>query len=189
MSSHVGEPRQLTADEMLILARRSELSARIHLEVETFYLFAKIFLDKAARFLEHCFGAVRKLSLHSHDRLVKGLDAYVAATGISVPAELSGEIRSLKDRISDFRDYQIAHEQSPYMARGTLFGAGQEPRIVLMKIPPAGSPPVSQPPAQSEAIQDLMIAIDHYVGRLIELYETNRELSVFQPHVVDVSPN
>jgi hypothetical protein len=179
MSSHGGEPRQLTADEMVILARQSELSARVHLEVETFYLFAKIFLDKSAHFLEHCFGTVRKLSLHSHDQLVKRLDAYVAAIGIRVPPELSRELQSLKQRISDFRDYQIAHEQSPYMARGTLFGLGQEPRIVLMKIPPAGSPPVTQPHAQSEAIQELMIAIDCHIGRLIDLYEANRGLSVF----------
>jgi hypothetical protein len=163
-----------------MVAYQSEVNTHLHLEVETFYLFAKMLLDKGARFIEHCFGTVRKLPLHSHDQLVKRLGRYAAATGITVLPEFIEELQSLKRRISDFRDYAIAHEQSPYMARGTLFARNQEPRMVLMKLPPASSPPVTQAPLQSEAIRELMADVERYIGGLIGLYEANRNLSVFE---------
>ena len=37
------------------------LTTRLHLEIESFYLFAKILLDKVAHFVEFYFGPGRKL--------------------------------------------------------------------------------------------------------------------------------
>jgi hypothetical protein len=54
------------------------LSALVHLEIESYYLFAKICLDKIARALEFYFGQGRGKSLDSHDQLVKNFAAYAA---------------------------------------------------------------------------------------------------------------
>src|SRR5215472_14371638 len=48
--------------------RCKDLYVRLQLEVETFYVFAKIVLDKVANAVEFYFGQGRSASLLSHDR-------------------------------------------------------------------------------------------------------------------------
>jgi hypothetical protein len=72
-------------------------------------LFAKILLDKIARAIEFYFGTVPD----SHDDFVKHLDRYVRAKDLSLPRGFKQDLQGLKREISDFRDYQIAHEKSP----------------------------------------------------------------------------
>src|SRR5258705_7840637 len=43
-------------EEAAVLDQGAVLHDRLHLEIESFYLFAKIFLDKIANFLEFYFG-------------------------------------------------------------------------------------------------------------------------------------
>src|SRR5882762_3216181 len=54
----------------------TEIQQALLLETESFYLFAKILLDKLARALEFYFGQGRSYSLDSHDDLVKNIEGY-----------------------------------------------------------------------------------------------------------------
>jgi hypothetical protein len=60
------------------------LTDTLHLEIESFYLFAKILLDKVSRFLEFYFGPVRNESLDSHDDFVKNFKAYSELKGLKL---------------------------------------------------------------------------------------------------------
>jgi len=164
----------LSKPDQAVLGRHSAVSEQLQLEIETFYLFAKIFLDKAAQFVEHCFGSVRQIPLHSHDNFVRRLDAYAAAVGLIVSPGFRSQLQALKDLIADFRDCNIAHEQSPRMVRGMRYEPGTEPQMILMKAGTAASPVKSQLPAESTPLPELMTAIDIYVDCLIELYKNNR---------------
>src|ERR1700693_2136596 len=80
----------------------------LQVEIESFYLFAKILLDRMARFIEHFFGPERGLSLDSHDKLAKNIRSYCAEKGLAVDEAFLSRIVELRELVADFRDKQIA---------------------------------------------------------------------------------
>lgn len=174
-----GGRRTMSTEEVEIHWQMSSLAQLIHLEVETYYLFAKILLDKVAHFIEHAFGTVRRMPLDSHDKLTKHLKAYVSAKVLKCPNGFFDELVSLKRRISDFRDHQIAHEKSPYMTHGTVWGPSQQPRIALVAFPSPGARSMGTDAVYSEELANLHTAIHVHIGHLIEFYELNREKSAY----------
>jgi len=155
----------------------SELTLELHLEIETFYLFAKILLDKVARFVENNFGAVRSLALDSHDDFTKRLNKYMTAKDLSVPKELPTLSRELKQRIADFRDYQIAHEKSPRTLHYTAWGGeNKPPRLALTRIYPL---PGEEQQSESGNLDEILFLLDSYMRCLIELVATNRQKSIY----------
>lgn len=70
---------QLSEEEGQLLDASSSLQTQIQMDVETFFVFAKILLDKLAHFLEHYFGPESGTSFRSHDKLVKFFSKFVAA--------------------------------------------------------------------------------------------------------------
>jgi hypothetical protein len=86
---------------------------RVQLEIETFYLFSKILLDKLSNLIERYFGSARSLSLASHDRLVKHINGYLELKHLQSLSERHVDlVREMRERVSDFRDYHNAHDQS-----------------------------------------------------------------------------
>jgi hypothetical protein len=73
---------------------------RLHMDIETFYLFAKILLDKVARAIEFYFGKGKAQSLHSHDKLAKNLRAFAEQKGLQIDPELFPRIDEGCDRQS-----------------------------------------------------------------------------------------
>jgi hypothetical protein len=84
-------------------------------------LFAKICLDKIAHALEFYFGQGRGKSFDSHDRLVRNFAAYAAEKRLALTADFMRIAAALKKDISDYRDYEIAHEKSLRRLSGTVF--------------------------------------------------------------------
>jgi hypothetical protein len=141
----------------------------LHLEIESFYLFAKILLDQIARFIEFYFGSVRKKSLDSHDELTKHLDDYAKAKGLIIPPSLVEMIQTLKRDISDYRDYEIAHHKSPRTIRGTGFDTSGKVRIISSKFYPSES----EKQVETISLPDLRKEIDDYLEGVIELIKVN----------------
>ncbi len=143
----------------------------LHLQIESFYLFAKVLLDKVARFLQFFFGEIRAKPLTSHDQLAKRLPDYVRARGLILPLGFEEAVNGLKRDVADFRDYYIAHEQSPRTQRGTMW-RGEEPgQLTLARV-------YSKPTEQqivSSSVPGLMREIEAYLGLLQELLSENFE--------------
>ena len=112
------------------------LTTRLHLEIESCYLFAKIFLDKVARALEFYFGQAQKLSLDSHDDLVKRLEKYASFKKLVLPDDFLKLAQQLKADISDHRDYEIAHEKSPRTLHATVFDTEGVTKIASTRFSP-----------------------------------------------------
>lgn len=72
------------------------LGAEVHLQIESYYLFAKIILDDVARAIEYHFGAAGGLPLDSLDDLARSLAQYSAQKDITVAPELIAAIADLK---------------------------------------------------------------------------------------------
>jgi hypothetical protein len=171
-----GGPYAMTQEQLRLQAEGWPLSNLVHLEIESFYLFAKILLDELAHAIENYFGPARGLSLDSHDDLAKSLRAYADVKGLTVPEEFEKAVADLRQRISDFRDQQIAHEKSPRTMRGTTWDATGEVMLATNRLyPKDGDKQVN-----SESLSSLASAIEGYIDH-VDLIETNQSRARFKP--------
>lgn len=162
----------LTDEQRTLLDEGNRLTSLLHLEIESFFLVAKILLDKIAHSIEFYFGPARGESLDSHDDLAKNIGDYAEKKQLKVPPGMLDSADSLKKDISDFRDYQIAHEKNPRSMRGTAFSFtdGRASMISTTIYPTAKDQQV-----QSKDMNDLLKEIDSYIGQVIELIKSNRD--------------
>ncbi|MCK6463201.1 MAG: hypothetical protein L6Q29_05300, partial [Candidatus Pacebacteria bacterium] len=149
------------------------LTTLVHLEIESFYLFAKTLLDKLALFLQNYFGQARGISLISHDKLTKGYVEYGTAKGLTYPNGFSESLLFLKEHVCDYRDKQISHLQNPRSIKGTLFNASGQTRIVNTPLFPNQNELGMQ--VESKTLPELLHAIDTHIQLIILTVRENRD--------------
>lgn len=162
----------VTGELAALLADGQGLSAAVHLEIESFYLFAKILLDEIAHAIEHYFGPARGAPLSSHDDLCKNLSKYAAARKLKVPEGFQATIKDLQKRISDFRDKQISHEKSPRTMKGTMWDMDGNVRIAATRLYPRATDTPQQ--VESESLDRLKTALETYAEEVIKFIEVNK---------------
>lgn len=159
------------------LEEMRNMSTAFQLEIESYYLFAKIMLDRVAHFVEFVFGPERRLSLDSHDQMTKHFRGYCEAKGLKDVDKVESLLGSLKTDIADFRDYQIAHEKSPRTIRGVgLLGDGGA-FMMSTKLYPKDS----DGQVQSKSPEKLKLDLLLYLREIMELVRANRERSRLKP--------
>ncbi len=171
-----GGPVRVTMKQARLMEESSRLMELVHLEIESFYLFAKIFLDNVARFLYVYFGQVKQLKgagLQSHDNLAKYHKRYCEMKSLDVTKGLSESIMLLKERICEYRDKQIVHELSLRTLKATAWSASGDARIAGGTI----NPREGERGATSEELRQLMDAINIYIRQVFTMIVTNREKS------------
>lgn len=173
-----GKSGKLSPTQMTLLQEQRDLSMAIHLEIESFYIFAKVLMDKLAHFIQDYFGNVRGCSLASHNKLTNNYERFASEKGIVYPARFADILAQLQEHISEYRDKQITHLKNPRSIRGTSFGEGGETRIVTSYLYP-NDREVSRRAVESKPIPNLMQAIDRYLQQVIEIVRLNREKSRF----------
>ena len=159
----------VTGQLMTLYEEGLRLNLVLHLEIESYYLFAKIMLDKIVHALEFYFGQGRSISLDSHDNLVKYFEAYAEQKGLALPSEFMAMLKTLKTDISDYRDYEIAHEKSPRRMSGTMFDAEGNMKMTAMSLYPTEK----DQQVESKVLHDLARDLDIYITQVIELIRTN----------------
>ncbi len=160
---------KLDAKEMGLLAEGDRLSMLAHLEIEAFYVFAKILLDRLANFLKMYFGQGHAISLASHDKLAKHLSEYAALKSLTLPPRLNDTLTYLREHLIEFRDKQITHQHNLRVLRGT--GTAAEGATMLIS---HLYPKPNDAGAQSVRVHELFDAVNRYVDRIIELITLNR---------------
>ena len=160
-----------TEEQVRLQDQGRNLTTHLHLEIESFYLFAKILLDRIAHAIEFYFRAARKLPLDSHDGLVKNLEAYAADKNVKVSPEIMKAAGELKSGISDHRDYEIAHEKSPRTMFATMYDGKGSTSIASTKL----YPKESDRQAQTEDLHALLTKIDDYLTLVVEFIKTNQD--------------
>jgi hypothetical protein len=143
----------------------------LHMEIEIFYLFVKILFDRVSHSLEFYFGLVRNTSLDSHDQLTKNFPNYSLAKCLTVPSGFMEQPKSLKQTISDHRDYEIAHEKSPRTVRATSLTQDGKVSITSSQLYP--SEPFRQ--SQTQPLTNFVADIDLYLETVINVVLKNRE--------------
>ncbi len=165
----------MTEDQMRIFEDGNRISTQVHLEIESFYLFAKIFLDMLALFLLNYFGQARGIKLNSHDKLTKSCEVYELTKGLAFPERFRESLTYLKEHVCDYRDKQISHLQNPRTIKGTVFNMSGQTRIAATQL----YPNAFDTQVESSELPVIMDAIDQYVQQVIEVIRLNRTKTRF----------
>ena len=164
----------VTEEQMQFLNKGREITTILHLEIESYFLFAKILLDKVARAIKFYFGKARGLSLDSHDGLAKNFESYISIKQLTIlPTDLNELIKTLKEWVSDYRDKEIAHEKSPRTMKATMFshGATSTTWVASTKIYPTEK----DKQVESKEIDEVMNLIDKYISEIVKYIQKNKE--------------
>jgi len=161
-------------EQMKKASEHHQIATLVHLEIESFYLFAKIFLDKIAFFLRDYFGEAKGVSLISHHELQKNLERLRLAKDLIYPDGFSGSIIFLQEHLVDFRDDEIVHKTNPRTIKGTVYD-GEQVSIMRERI----YPNERDKHVESSPLSELMLVIDKYVEQILIIIKTNREKSRF----------
>lgn len=163
----------VTPEQAAIHQRGYQLTIQVHLEIEAWYLFAKIVLDDVARAIEYYFGPARGLALDSHDNLCARIEKYAEAKSLNVSPEFVAKVAELKRRISDIRDYQISHEKSPRTMQGTSWSGSGGVCIQLGRL----FPNEGEMSVQTEDLIELRAELERYLDLVVAFVEVNESKS------------
>jgi len=168
--------RQVSEAEWKAMQESSLLQTNIQLDIESFYVFAKIMLDKIAIFIEQYFGPGRGCSLISNDKLVRDFGKYSTLKNLSVPKEFVEIASILKELVSDFRDKQIEHHRNLRRTIGIMWT--QDGNILMM---PGHLNPKESDPLQSAStpLSAILIELGKYLECFFELIRTNRTKGIY----------
>jgi len=164
MAEISGADGTMSAEQMALLDELGQLTTRVHLEIESFYVFAKILLDKIARFIETYFGQAHGCSLASHDKLTKSNERFRAAKGLVYPPGFTDSLVFLKEQIADYRDKQVEHLRNPRIVKATSHTYPTE----------------HDEQVESEKLPELLKAINTYIQQVAELVTMNRDRTRFR---------
>ena len=164
----------VSAEQNKMLQESREIGLRLHLEIEAFYLFAKILLDKISLAIQYYFGSARSLSLVSHDKFTRNVKDYTETKGLKINPELIEHIKKLKEDISDFRDYQIQHipdYRQGRIIRGTGFDGEGNARISLIALYPTEK----DKQYDSKLLPEMLSDIELYIIQMLEFITKNKD--------------
>ena len=173
LPTQTNQPVRMTPEQGRLMEESTRLTTLVHLEIESFYLFAKVFLDNVARFLHVYFGQARKVRLKSHHDWAGCHEEYCEVKGLVTPEGLSESVILLKECICDYRDKEISHEMSLRRIKATVWGSSGDARIASGIVRPRKGDTT----ATSAELPQLMEAINAYVRQVITLVESNRSKS------------
>src|SRR4030095_7491247 len=164
--------RRLTHEEEELVREFHNRTRPLQLEIESFYLFSKILLDRIADTLALSLGFPSSTRGSSFSRLATSFDAHCQAEGLDgCQSELSNMIKGLRARIVSYRNEQIEHTGAPFMQ---IF-AKNDGRAILM--PMAGHLMIGRKPSSgyrlSEPLDDLMSEIDRFIETAIRFLTAN----------------
>jgi len=163
----------LTAEQERRLNELDNATDLLHLEIESFYLFAKILLDVVARAIEKYFGPGRACSLDSHHDLIANFAEYAAQKKLDIPTDFIEKARRLREDVSKFRDHEIAHSKRLNRVTGTALTADRR-QATMTAVSTVVPPERFKPQASSIHVGELMSAVENYIASAIEIVKTNR---------------
>lgn len=157
-------------DERLEQSRR--LTDELHLEIESFCLFAKILLDHIAHAICYYFGPARGIPQFRHSVLVKKLNAYAATKNLVIPDGFLAQASALQARVSDYRDDNVTHDNSSRTIYVTMYDSiGRKAAIAPSRLRPVER---EDQDSRSDSPDELLATIDKYIESFVHLLETNR---------------
>lgn len=167
----------ISQELMDILSIQRAVSNELQLEIESFYQFSKILLDRVVGFFDLYFGQIDNVSYGSHNKFYKpkSISSFLSSFKDINKVIESAEI--LTKIIIDFRDDHIVHKPCSRDTYAVLFNlTHQVTQISKNRI----FPNENDTQINSENIYDLLIKIDDYLRCVIEFINCNQEKTVLK---------
>ena len=167
---------QLTPEEQQLLKASWEAMRLVQYRIESFYVFAKILLDRIADMLLITFDLARPRFGSSHFRVLARLDAGWAR-GWPHAEELRRQVGELKATVVDFKTEVLEHLEQFRQTRGISIGPDQQVRVSAagMLYP---EPTDTIEPLSTENLYELAARIDRYIDAVASFIEANAERSI-----------
>ena len=162
--------REATLEEQVVQEESNAVATKLHLEIESFYVFSKIVLDHIARAIHVYFGQAHSCSLRSHDQFLKCLEKYMTIKQLQIPDGFRELGEFLKASISDYRDKLIEHEQDPDRFPGICHSQGMQPKIFSQRI--EGTLETFK---STESLEALLARIEEYILLFLTLVKQNAD--------------
>lgn len=158
--------------------KSNELQITLHLEIESFYLFGTIFVEKLGCFLEDYFGVIRYQRLNNHDRLFKNYKHFAQTKGIANSDSLLKLAKGIKKKLTVYRNRQITHHWDPKTIKGTSFSGTGETGIATIRLYP-NEKELSEKQVETINLPDLLSLLEEYCKEILEIVIKNRNKSRF----------
>jgi hypothetical protein len=154
------------------------LTRDVHLEIESFYVFGKILLDRVADtfalfFRGQLFGGLAS----SHRKLMRDQIVPICREKNIRPGKLPNMIQDLQRRVVDHRTQVIEHRREPRYSPGSHIGADRKIRIEMGLVSATDADHEFET-RTTEAPADLMNALDDYLDEMAAFMRANRAKSV-----------
>ena len=176
LDQKAGKPRYLTKKEETQSQQGFRIGQTLQLEIESFYLFSKIYLDKTAHFLEVYFGEIQNCSFESFSKFTSKLDLLESAHGFKVEHELREIIVKVEKEIVDFRNKKIAHAKMPRLDRGLTWNK----KGTVLITSGFFYPKPTDKYFQTADVEDLLKLLEQYTNLWASFIALNRQKSKFQ---------
>jgi hypothetical protein len=166
--SHRIREAAATAERIGPDPRLEDIQLMLRMEIESFYLFARILLDKVAFAVHFYFG----LNQSGHSLLTKQLDK----AGLPTSERLRTLAKDLGKQIGGFRSEQITHQKELRAIRATGYRTGEGPRVILSNLYPTDG----DQQHESRPLEELIATIDNYLSEIMAFLVVNREQTALQ---------
>ena len=177
---------QMTPKECEEHQRSYDLSLILHLEVESFYVFAKLLLDRIADTFGHYYSIAWKRFGSTHSQLSVRFEQICTTKNLTLESTILPKfIQDLKKRIVDFRTGNIEHVSDPRLLRATSWGADKKPKIMTNPLYPSESEFSQYEQKETENLDELITMLEQYIAMMVDFFETNWEKSVLRESVTE----
>jgi hypothetical protein len=173
-----GERSTARPRELKLLAEITGLQDLLHLDIESFYQFAKILLDKTAHSFGVYFGQQRNCSFGSFSRFNKAL--VLLESPFVITQEFRAECVRMEREISDYRDKRVVHDERADLVHAVTISNGRSYSIT----PACIRAKTLDDFAGSKDPRELLPSIDIYLSHFVECVRRNAaqtKLSVSLP--------
>jgi hypothetical protein len=162
--------RELEADEIQMLSQGRDVSLELHLQIDVFYVFAKIVLDDVGKAIESFFGPERELPIsRTHRQMKKNLVNYIERKGLRdpkvilrLPKRQNIESRTIATTRSSTCKTSASRRERRGAARSNWHGSEQGC---------SSQKDTDDDPPDSDAPPVLLNFIEQYVGEVLRCIE------------------
>jgi hypothetical protein len=171
--------RVLTEEDLREQEHSASLSLKLHLEIESFYIFAKVLLDR----ISDTFGYYFDYSLQdrrgsTHTVVTNKFKEICTNKCLVIQSDkLHSTMEFLKEYIISYRNKSIEHVSDSRLIHGTRWRSGKT-AIAPRFIPPSDSDNTQE----TRDLNELFKLLDQYIATMLDFFEANIEKSILARH-------
>ena len=167
--------RTLTTEEQLEMQRLHQIGQVLHLDIESFYVFANILLDRIASTFRYYFW--RKPEWN-HRQLMESISKICEKKSLSVvPDNILGMPADLEQRIVKYRNKLIEHVEEPRIVHATRWDADKKAKIAPSLLFPMDEEEDSFQHSTGD-IDEILARVDRYIIAMLDFFDANAEKSI-----------